>query len=581
MNMMEKVNEFVNTMLEQQHQFEDIQNNISRCEDSVESIIAQLEARETALVSSAKTDMKDINKESVADIFNASSQSLVSTMIDANQKIREAIKGMTFIQDFEKHFTIAVFGKVKAGKSYIGNLVMGNPLKRAGVTSAYDKLEQMVVHVYDRGNVSTQENLSEQPDDNVDFATGMKETTSTIQWFDLGGMSWFDTPGIGSVTWENEMLAKEYVKNADLVIFACNSDAAGTRQEFAEMKQLYDMGKPILLLLTQSDTYEADIDDEGEEISILVPKCDKDRADTEQYMIDTLKEQGMSDLLKYDILTVSAKLAVEAIEKKDEELFEQSNIGAFLERLTAITKNDAADMKKATPKKRLNEMIDSVIADLRAMSQQIVSACQSIEESKNDLTDREDSILEQVKSRVYLEMLNIIQEYKVKIEKNKITVSEDEISDKINKAVSDCISAVCAEEAIRSTDKIKNLEIRLTGIGELKTRQESIPYEYTYVTTSTRPPEGFWEKAGAFLFNKEYYTSARRTETRYSTFDTGINDTEVTQNIMLKLDDVFRNTVSKFIANIISGYYQPIEDLQTKSVAEIGKAIDELTVLKL
>lgn len=581
MNMMEKVNEFVNTMLEQQHQFEDIQNNISRCEDSVENIIAQLEARETALVSSAKTDMADVNKEIVADIFNASSQSLVKTMIGANQKIREAIKGMTFIQDFEKHFTVAVFGKVKAGKSYIGNFVMGNPLKKAGVTSAYDKLEQMVVHVYDRGNVSTQENLSEQPDDNVDFATGMKETTSTIQWFDLGGMSWFDTPGIGSVTWENEMLAKEYVKNADLVIFACNSDAAGTRQEFAEMKQLYDMGKPILLLLTQSDTYEADIDDEGEEISILVPKCDKDRADTEQYMIDTLKEQGMSDLLKYDILTVSAKLAIEAIEKKDEELFEQSNIGAFLERLTAITKNDAADMKKATPKKRLNEMIDSVIADLRAMSQQIVSACQSIEESKNDLTDREDSILEQVKSRVYLEMLNIIQEYKVKIEKNKITISEDEISDKINKAVSNCISAVCAEEAIRSTDKIQNLEIRLTGIGELKTRQESIPYEYTYITTRTRPPEGFFEKLGAFVFKKEYYTSARRTETRYSTFDTGINDTEVTQNIMLKLDDVFRNTVSKFIANIISGYYQPIEDLKTKSVAEIGKAIDELTVLKL
>ena len=74
---------------------------------------------------------------------------------------------------------------------------------------------------------------------------------------------------------------KEYVKNADLVIFACNSDAAGTRQEFSEMKQLYDADKPILLLLTQSDTYESDIDDEGEEISILVPKSEKDRSDGE------------------------------------------------------------------------------------------------------------------------------------------------------------------------------------------------------------------------------------------------------------------------------------------------------------
>lgn len=582
MSIMERVDGFVGTMIEEQHQFEDIQNNISHCEDSVESIIAQLERRENALVSSSKAGMADADVEDVADIFNASSQSLVATMTTANQKIREAIKGMTFIQDFEKHFTIAVFGKVKAGKSYIGNFVMGNPLKKAGIASEYDKMERIVVHVYDRGNVSTQENLSEQPDDdNADFATGMKETTSTIQWFDLGGMSWFDTPGIGSVTWENEILAKEYVKNADLVIFACNSDAAGTRQEFAEMKQLYDMGKPILLLLTQSDTYEADIDDDGEEISVLVPKCDKDRADTEQYMIDTLKEQEMSDLLKYDILTVSAKLAVEAIEKNDEELFEQSNMGAFLERLIAITKNDAAEMKKATPQKRLNEMIDSVVGDLQAMSQQITIACQSIEESKNDLTDREDSILEQVKSQVYLKMLEIIQDYKIKVEKSKVTISEVELSDRINKAISDCISAVCAAEAIKSTNKVQNLEIHLTGIGELKTRQESIPYEYTFVTSESRPPEGIFEWLGSKILHKEYHTSASHTETRYSTFDTGINDTEITQNIMLKLGDVFRNTVSQFINSIVNGYYQPIEDLQTKSVAEIGKAIDELTALKM
>lgn len=579
MSMMEHINGFVNTMLEQQHQFEDIQNNVSRCENSVEDIITRLGERERALLSSAQSGMAGVNEAGVADILNTSSQSLVKTMTDANEKIQEAVKGMTFIQDFEKRFTIAVFGKVKAGKSYIGNFVKGNWLKKAGIASAYDSLDKIVVHVYDRGKVSTQDDLSEQSDDD-EFATGMKETTSTIQWFDLGGLSWFDTPGIGSVTWENEMLAKEYVKNADLVIFACNSDAAGTRQEFAEMKQLYDMGKPILLLLTQSDTYESDIDEEGEEISILVPKSDKDRADTEQYMIDTLKEQGMSDLLKYDILTVSAKLGMEAIERKDEEAFGQSNMGDFLERLTAITKNDAAEMKKATPKKRLNEMIDSVVADLQDMSQQIVSACQAIENDKRELMDREDSILEQVKSRVYLEMLKVVQDYKLKVEQEKIVVGEEELSNEINRIVSACIQAVCAEEAIKTSQKVQNLEIRLTGIGELKTKQEKIAYEHQYVETIARQPEGLFEHIGAF-FGKEYHTSTSRTVTRYSTFDVGINDSEITQNIMGKLDDVFRSTVAQFIGSLVSGYYQPIEELQTKSVAEIKRAIGELTALKL
>lgn len=579
MSMIDSINGFVDTMIEEQHQFEAIRNSISHCENGVEDIIARLEIKERTLVEGAQQKMGNV--DNVADIFKAASQSLVSTMIDANRKIRETIKGMTFIQDFEKHFTVAVFGKVKAGKSYIGNFVMGNPVRTQKIVSSYDSLERPVVHVYDRGHESIQEHLSEQPDDNNDFATGMKETTSTIQWFDIGGMSWFDTPGIGSVTWENEMLAKEYVKNADLVIFACNSDAAGTRQEFAEMKQLYDMGKPILLLLTQSDTYESDVDDEGEEISILVPKCEKDRSDTEQYMIDTLSEQGMSDLLKYDILTVSAKLAVEALEKNDEGLFEQSNMGAFLERLTAITKNDAAEMKKDTPKHRLNEMIDTVIHDLQLMSEQITNACQSIEESKNDLADREDSILEQVKSRVYLKVLEIVQEYKVKVEREKTTIGEEELSSKINEAISKCISEVCVAEAIKSTDKIQDLEIRLTGIGELKTKQERIPYEYTFVTSQSRPPKGFIEWVGSNIFHKEYYTSVSRTETRYSTFDTGINDTEITQNIMFKLGDVFKNNVSQFINTLVSGYYQPIENLRRNSVAEIESAVRELDSLRL
>ena len=205
------INEFVDTMLEQQSQFENIQSSITRCENEVDQVISDLENTERRLVDSSRAKMGDNRDSDITNIFDVSSESLVHTITEVNQKIREAVKGMEFIQDFEKHFTVAVFGKVKAGKSYIGNFVMGNGIKKLGLPSSYDKLPPITVHVYDRGKVSTQDKLEEQPDDG-DFATGMKETTSTIQWFDLGGLSWFDTPGIGSVTWENEMLAKEYVK---------------------------------------------------------------------------------------------------------------------------------------------------------------------------------------------------------------------------------------------------------------------------------------------------------------------------------------------------------------------------------
>lgn len=579
MGMVEKIDQFVQTMEEEKQQFEKTQNEISDCEEEVRNIIADLESREKNLVERSRAQLDDRSDPEIAVIFDKSSESLSRMLTEANGKICEATKGMTFIQEFEKHFTVAVFGKVKAGKSYIGNLVMGNAVKKTGAKTAYDNLPPITVHVYDRGNLSSQAKLSEQPED--DFATGMKETTSTIQWFDLGALSWFDTPGIGSVTWENEMLAKEYVKNADLVIFACNSDAAGTRQEFAEMRQLYDMEKPILLLLTQSDMYDMDIDDDGDEISILVPKPEKDRKDTEQYMIETLKEQGMEDLLKYDILTVSAKLALESLENGDEEMFEQSHIGEFLDKLVAITKNDAAEIKKATPRKRLYEMIDGVISNFNAMAEEIQKACASVEESQRDLENKRTYMVDKIKSKLYLEMQKIVQENKTKVERDsKTVVRGEEISRQMNEAITKCIQQVCAEEAVRSADKIQDMNIQFTGIGDMKMRQDKIAYQHVSVYDVERDPKTLWEHAGAFFFKKKYYTSESRTETRYSTFDIGVNDSEMAANIMTSLESVFQETVAAYINSLVSGYYEPIKALQTESMREISAAIRELQGLK-
>ena len=186
------------------------------------------------------------------EIFQKFAAQMKDKVRDCSNSISEASKGLTFIEKFDSQFTIAVFGKVKAGKSYLGNFVMGRCLKEK---SNYDSLRPIKVHVYDRGKLSEQDKLQtiDESEELSEFHVDRKEATSTIQWFNLGGLAWFDTPGIGSVTWENEMLAQEYVKNADLVLFACNSDAAGTRQDLSELKQLYDNGKPVLLLLTQSD----------------------------------------------------------------------------------------------------------------------------------------------------------------------------------------------------------------------------------------------------------------------------------------------------------------------------------------
>lgn len=586
MGMIECINNFVDTMVSEKSQFENMQNEVSKREDDVSEILDILEKNEIKIISALKSRINERKDENMKLIFTQTSQSMFDTISAANSRIKEAVKGMTFIQDFEKQFTVSVFGKVKAGKSYIGNFIMGQPIKKAGIKTSYDSIDDLTVHVYDRGKMFEQKKLStldeEKECNGEEFYVNKSEATSTIQWVNIGGMCWFDTPGIGSVTLENEELAKEYVKNSDLVIFACNSDAAGTRQEFTEIKQLHDMKKPILLLLTQSDTYDFDVDDDGNEISILIPKSEKDRADQEQYMLDTLREQGMEDVLKYaDILTVSALLATEAIKSNDEAIFEQSNMGKLLEKLTQITQNDAAEMKHNTPKNRINEMIESIITDLNKMSEIISDTCASIEDSKRALIERKDGMIGDIRASVNMEILKIIAEAKAEVERNSSVISEEKLSADINDAISTIVQKVCMEEVITNTEKIPDLNIQLTGIGDMKMRQDRIPYEYASVIKVSRPPKGLLEKAGKIFFKKEYYTSESRTETRYSTFDIGVNDTDIANNIVLQLDTVFSSTIDNYVTYLTEGYYEPVEILERKTTAEIANAINQLEEMRM
>ncbi|MDO4339110.1 MAG: 50S ribosome-binding GTPase [Eubacteriales bacterium] len=585
MRMLDSINLFVDTMLEEQNNFENMQNTVQEWKDQVSGVLKTLEYHENKVIEAIEDDIVKSHDQNMKEIFSKTSEALSAAMIEADKKIDEAVNGMKFIEDFDKHFTVSVFGKVKAGKSYLGNLLMGYPLRNAGIPSSYDKIKDFTVHVYDKGKLYEQHKLStaaEKECNGKEFYVDKNEATSTIQWVNIGGMCWFDTPGIGSVTIENEELAKEYVQNSDLVIFACNSDAAGTRQEFYEIKQLHDMNKPLLLLLTQSDTYDYDVDDEGEEINILIPKSEEDRKEQENYMLETLREQGMEDVLKYaDILTVSALLATEALENDNEEMFEQSNIGKLLEKLTSITQNDAADIKRNTPKDRINKMIDSIVSDLGSVSDKISEYCSQIRDCKEQLEDREDDIVERIKASLQMKVDEILGSVKSLVEQTGQPVSEREISDQINEAAQNIIQKVCSDEAIRQSDSIPDIEIKLSGIGTMKMQQDRIPYEYVSVRQVERDPSGFGEKALAFIFKKQFYTSETKTETKYSIFDIGVNDDEIAHNIVVQLDRICAETVKDYINYLVEGYYKPVEKLQRETVDLMNKAITALEGMRM
>lgn len=575
MKALDSINNFVNAMIESKDKFEKIRNIINAKNKDVENCINAF-SKDVSKILSKEVEFED---DELNKMYNGVKADLEKLLNDVKAVITNAQKGMKFISKYEQSFNIAVFGKVKAGKSYLGNFIMGNEIRDLGIRTVYDKLERPKVHVYDRGKRSTQEKLAEFSDEEGSggFRVDPNEATSTIQLFKLGGMTWFDTPGIGSVTWENEMLAKEYVDNADLVLYLSNSDAAGTRQDFKEMKALSEKRSRFVLVLTQSDTVEEDVDDDGEIIGILTPKSEKDRRDTEQHMRSTL---AANKIKCPEILTVSVKLAFESLKKNDDNMFKGSNIGDFLKILVDITRNEGAKLKLDTPIKRINAAITDAVNQLNKAEEGLSKYVKDIQDKNAKIINQNRNLLMQMQNECINRLERIIRRKAAEIDNGGAAVSSGELQNIISKEITDVLSQTCSKKILQNY--ADNLKIDDLGFsGELKMRTDTIEYTVKETLRYRREPDGFWENIGA-LFGNKYYGHSTNDIKKTSEVQLGVNAQQVIKLVRDQLSELFEDEskISKLMRQICTHFTAPIDEMLNGAAKCIKDTSAELANLK-
>ena len=579
MGMYEKINEFVDAMMSSEEKFKDVKASFDNKNSGIEKCIQKFHQDVSNVISKKiETEDKDIQK-----MYNGFSDELRELLSKVALCMENTKKGMKFITDYEQSFNIAVFGKVKAGKSYLGNFIMGNSIRDLGKKTSYDNFPRPRVEVYDRGKKSIQGKLAEISEEgNEEFRVDPIEATSAIQLFHLGGMTWFDTPGIGSITWENEMLAKEYVDNADLIVYTSNSDAAGIRQDFLEMKDLDRKGKAFLLLLTQSDTVKEKVED-GEIISKLVPKNRKDRMDTEDYICDTLREHNIAGLDRgREILTISTKLAFTALENEDEQMFEDSNIGKFLEILTDITRNDGAELKLKTPGSRINATFLSILEQLQEAQHTLEKYKESLLGKQKQMSEERELFVERIQPECLKKIGRIIREKGNEIESQESSISAAELGGLLNREVYQTLSRACIGEFAKSGEILSKYadKLNIGSVGELKMKTDTIEYTVQKVVQVSRDPHGLWEHLGSFFLNKEYYRSEVENDTETKVVALGVNEQQIMAAARDKINELFEETVPAMVKEISEQLMTPMIGLLEEADESIRETIMELEILK-
>lgn len=189
-----------------------------------------------------------------------------------------------------------------------------------------------------------------------------------------------DTPGLNSILPEHEAVAREFIAQADAVIWLFTVDQAGKASEQEALHSIRSAGKQILGVLNKIDRLP----------QMTIPQTDGDPGEPSAQSLDAIlahlrdPETGLHDLLEV-IVPFSGRQALLGRKHKDEQLLRTANLPALEQALEERFFARSQAIKNAAVRVRLSQLLDkaklhaeALLTELRSdaldQSQRLLSA---------------------------------------------------------------------------------------------------------------------------------------------------------------------------------------------------------------
>lgn len=547
-----------------EREMDEKQHTIHTCIQNIPSTPPAIKKGETALVKSCNEIITQHSK----------------AVRNWKQTIEKYISGKQFVNRFEKSLLVIVFADVKAGKSSLGNFISGYSYQNTKHGDLYTK---PICYVYDytekNKDSGTEKVLKE-----GHFIEDEIQATASIQYFTLlDGLTWVDTPGIHSLTSEYENLAKEYIKYADLILFLTPSNNPLKMDEAQEIKKLIQCDKPLLVTITKSDTGSVIFDENNNRRTSLRPKSDENRKLQEDYVKDEIERFGGNNIVSQnEYISISTKLANNAMEQNDEELFKQSNMPDFFEQIGTVISEKAVALKMKRPLDEFNfvvrELLDgnkqSDFIGIKKLKENMETILADIETQEKKLDALTETIMLQAKG-----ILSNSLYQSLSTEKSKGTLSEKEhLSELVNDLANQTLSSVISEEIGNNIANFQTMNINQSRAiieVDFEKKKKQIEYEIQEGKERLRDPKGIIEHVQHF-FGKEFYEFSIRTKIKTREIETGDNFNEFFQIIYESLQTEMKRIVMEQIDKAKGEYYGNLKQIIDTLCKEINTAILEL-----
>lgn len=135
---------------------------------------------------------------------------------------------------------IAVMGEVKSGKSTLVNSIIGKEVSEVDVLEATSSIINIFYNEEESYDI-------DQNCVNIGINSGVLKDISIV-----------DTPGLKSITEENEKKSIKYIQNADVILYVFDSTHIGQEDIIEAVELISSYGKPIIGVLNKADLLHDD-----------------------------------------------------------------------------------------------------------------------------------------------------------------------------------------------------------------------------------------------------------------------------------------------------------------------------------
>lgn len=284
---------------------------------------------------------------------------------------------------------LVVMGEVKSGKSTVINAIAGEKVSPANVTETTASIIKIYHSMEGKGSIlleNERENFYGSAEEiydiladnrnNTDFFRHCSQVEIGLPLKSLQEVELVDTPGLETLTEENEETARDFIQKSDVILWILNGKFLGQTDINQTLAETAKFGKPVIGVINRIDEVDSEV----------------------SRLIDFVRRN--SGIYFEEVFPLSARLALEGRKNNVKEKVKESGISKLMNYLEKNINKKAEEVRDASIISSVKQLVQKEKQLQNFYLEQLDFLFEKIEDQKKVIESHKEQIDRKIENKI-------------------------------------------------------------------------------------------------------------------------------------------------------------------------------------